>query len=161
MLAPGGDPDTFKEINEAHDVLKDPKKREIYDRVGRDKPLAQRPGSVCSYAARHTCRRFGEARAALDRRGPLARPHSPVHSVHTSFNLRPFTHRHAAQQYGEEAIKEGMGAGGGGGGGSMADLFGELFGGGGRGGRARERRSDDVVHKLQVPLEDLYTGTTK
>jgi DnaJ-class molecular chaperone len=51
--------------------------------------------------------------------------------------------------------------GGGGGGGSMADLFGELFGGGGRGGRARERRSEDVVHKLQVALEDVYTGTTK
>jgi hypothetical protein len=31
---PGGDPDNFKEINEAYDVLKDPKKREIYDRVG-------------------------------------------------------------------------------------------------------------------------------
>jgi len=30
---PGGDPDSFKEINEAYDVLKDPKKREIYDRV--------------------------------------------------------------------------------------------------------------------------------
>jgi hypothetical protein len=51
--------------------------------------------------------------------------------------------------------------GGGGGGGSMADLFGELFGGGGRGGRGRERRSDDVVHKLAVALEDLYTGTVK
>ena len=56
-----------------------------------------------------------------------------------------------------------MGAGGGGGGGSMADLFGELFGGGGgRGGRgARERRSEDVVHKLQVALEDIYSGTVK
>lgn len=54
-----------------------------------------------------------------------------------------------------------MGGPGGGGGGSMADLFGELFGGGRGGGRGRERRSDDVVHKLQVSLEDIYTGTTK
>ena len=64
------------------------------------------------------------------------------------------------KQYGEEAIKEGMGAGGGGGG--MADIF-DLFtgGGGGRGGRQRERKSEDVQHKLAVTLEDLYNGTTK
>lgn len=47
----------------------------------------------------------------------------------------------------------------GGGGGGMADIF-DLFGGG-RGGRTRERKSDDVRHNLQVSLEELYNGVTK
>ena len=53
----------------------------------------------------------------------------------------------AITQFGEEAVKEGMGGGGGGGGGP-ADIF-DLFGmgGGGRRGSQRERRSEDVVHK--------------
>lgn len=63
----------------------------------------------------------------------------------------------ASLQYGEEALKEGMGAGGGGG---MADIF-DLFGGGGRGRAPRERKSDDVRHNLQVSLEELYNGVTK
>ena len=53
-----------------------------------------------------------------------------------------------------------MGSGGGGMGG-MDNIFDMFMGGGGRGGRPRERKSEDVVHKLAVSLEDIYTGTTK
>ncbi|KAF8063079.1 ATJ2 [Scenedesmus sp. PABB004] len=64
-------------------------------------------------------------------------------------------------EYGEEALKEGMGGGGGGGGG-MADLFDILSGGGGgRRGAPRERKSEDVMHRLSVSLEELYNGVTK
>lgn len=49
-------------------------------------------------------------------------------------------------QYGEEAVKEGMGGGGGGGPADIFDLFG-MGGMGGRRGQPRERRSEDVVHR--------------
>lgn len=68
-------------------------------------------------------------------------------------------------QYGEDALKEGMGAGGGVH--DPFDIFQSFFGGGspfgggsGRGGR-RQRRGEDVVHPLKVSLEDLYGGTSK
>ncbi|VFQ96502.1 unnamed protein product [Cuscuta campestris] len=73
--------------------------------------------------------------------------------------------REIYDQYGEDALKEGMGGGGG-----MHDPFdifqsffgGSHFGGGGsgRGGR-RQRRGEDVVHPLKVSLEDLYNGISK
>jgi DnaJ-class molecular chaperone len=65
-----------------------------------------------------------------------------------------------SNQYGEDALKEGAGAAAGPAGG-MANLFGQIFGGGRGGGAARPRRSEDVVHKLPVSLEELYSGTTK
>jgi len=55
-------------------------------------------------------------------------------------------------QYGEEALKEGMGDAGG----DPFDLFSQMF------GSARGRpKTQDYVHKLKVSLEDLYQGVTK
>ncbi|KAJ7548408.1 hypothetical protein O6H91_07G010700 [Diphasiastrum complanatum] len=76
--------------------------------------------------------------------------------------------REIYDQYGEEALKEGMG--GGGASHNPFDIFESFFGsgagnpfGGGssRGGRSRQRRGEDVVHPLKVSLEDLYNGTSK
>ncbi|OIW04042.1 hypothetical protein TanjilG_24153 [Lupinus angustifolius] len=70
--------------------------------------------------------------------------------------------REIYDQYGEDALKEGMGGGGGGGGGhDPFDIFQSFFGGspfgsggGSRGGR-RQRRGEDVVHPLKP---DTITG---
>lgn len=67
-------------------------------------------------------------------------------------------------QGGEQALKEG-GLGGGSGFSSPMDIFDMFFnngpfGGGSRRGH-RERRGKDVVHQLQVSLEDLYKGATR
>ncbi|KAM3306458.1 hypothetical protein P3S67_013328 [Capsicum chacoense] len=73
--------------------------------------------------------------------------------------------REIYDQYGEDALKEGMG--GGGGGHDPFDIFSSFFGGspfGGGGGSSRgrrQRRGKDVVHPLKVSLEDLYNGTSK
>lgn len=58
---------------------------------------------------------------------------------------------------GEEAIK-----GGGGGDFEMhnpMDIFNMFFGGGGR--REGKRKMKDIVHQLEVKLEELYNGATR
>lgn len=72
--------------------------------------------------------------------------------------LRDEEKKEIYDKYGEEAVKEGVGAGGAGG---AADIF-DLFGMGGMGRRTqRERKSDDVVHRMKVSLEDMYKGSTR
>lgn len=64
-------------------------------------------------------------------------------------------------QGGEQALKEG------GAGGNVfsspRDIFDMFFGGGlgGRSGRRREHRGQDVIHQLSVSLEELYKGTVR
>lgn len=71
--------------------------------------------------------------------------------------------REIYDQYGEDALKEGMG--GRGGGHDPFDIFSSFFGGGPFGGNTsrqrRQRRGEDVVHPLKVSLEDVYLGTMK
>jgi DnaJ family protein A protein 2 len=73
--------------------------------------------------------------------------------------------REIYDQYGEDALKEGMGGGGGGGVDPFdifSSFFGPSFGGGGGSSRGRrQRRGEDVVHPLKASLEDLYNGTSK
>ena len=71
--------------------------------------------------------------------------------------------REIYDQYGEDALKDGMG--GGGGAHNPFDIFEQFFGGGGFGGGSsrgrRQKHGEDVVHTLKVSLEDLYNGTSK
>ncbi|EEF50289.1 Chaperone protein dnaJ, putative [Ricinus communis] len=72
--------------------------------------------------------------------------------------------REIYDQYGEAALKEGMG--GGGSGHNPFDIFDSLFGrgafgGGGSSRGRRQKRGEDVLHATKVSLEDLYNGTTR
>lgn len=75
--------------------------------------------------------------------------------------------REIYDQYGEDALKEGMG--GGGASHNPFDIFESFFGGsfggssftGGSSRGRRQKQGEDVVHPLKVSLEDLYNGTSR
>jgi len=88
--------ETFKEISEAYEVLSDDKKRQTYDKYGKD---ALKEGGFSAHSA-------------------------------------------------EDIFAQFFGG---------ASPFSSFFGGGGRGG---PRKGENIVHELQVTLEDLYKGKT-
>ncbi|KAF0700512.1 hypothetical protein As57867_008938, partial [Aphanomyces stellatus] len=61
--------------------------------------------------------------------------------------------RELYDKYGEEGLQQG-----GGGGHPGADIFSQMFGGGGR--QRGPQRGEDLTHPLKVSLEDLYNGKT-
>ncbi len=58
-------------------------------------------------------------------------------------------------KYGEDGLKEGMGAGGG------ADIFDLLMNRGGGGAKKGKPKSKSLLYPLKVTLEDVYCGNTK
>lgn len=72
--------------------------------------------------------------------------------------------REIYDQYGEDALKEGMGSGGHSH--NPFDIFEQFFnpgafGGGSSSRFSRQKQGEDVVQTIKVSLEDLYNGTTK
>ena len=58
-------------------------------------------------------------------------------------------------KYGEDGLKEGGGAGG-----DPFDIFGQMFGGGGRGGQKQQgpKKGKPVMHPMKCTLEEIYSG---
>ena len=65
--------------------------------------------------------------------------------------------RQLYDKYGKKGVEQG---GGGGGGGGRGDIF-DMFGGGGRRGGGGPKKGKDMVHALQVSLEDCYNSKVR
>uniref|UniRef100_A0A0N4ZID2 Large ribosomal subunit protein eL14 n=1 Tax=Parastrongyloides trichosuri TaxID=131310 RepID=A0A0N4ZID2_PARTI len=68
--------------------------------------------------------------------------------------------REVYDKYGEEGLKEGGMGGGGEGFDHAFDIFDMMFGGG-RGGRHKKTKAEDLHFQLKVTLKELYSGSTR
>src|SRR3990167_4761251 len=74
--------------------------------------------------------------------------------------------RSAYDQFGHAGVNQGAGGAGFGGFGgfdfdNLGDIFGDIFGGRGRGGRTQAQRGADLAYEFSVTLEEAVHGITK